>query len=370
MLEIKKAFATGIWVNVCENMMGTESYICSEVKAAIEIIYSLDSIKEVIGQMYISWGPGASQTFLDPYVCNCLFGAKKSTQDVLYISIAGTTNSLFTKFSEDLNLKTQVEWPYNQSSTLHPKISQGMINGLQKILQIKGEQESTGEMVGVVEYLKNEVIENAVIEVHITGHSLGGNLALIFGLFLIDNRDLWDPNGTAVLRINAFANYSPGDSDFEIYYRERTDDITTRTWNNLDIVPKMFNSEDMKLIPSIYEPYIQPNILIILYTKIVGAFANNMPYYQVLPDAPPLLGRFKDIVFDQSEVGGNMIYDFLRFYFQQSYQHVSAYFDLLGLSILKNVHPCLSEKYDYEKGFKELELIKSKMQDFSFSLKS
>lgn len=335
-------------------------------KEKSDYVYSQDNVKQIIGEWAVSWGPVATTSFFSKYASNCMMCSKKKTGDKIFVCIAGTTMSIYTQLVEDINIVCMTKWPYAKGN-LNPKISNGLMIGLDSLMNMQG-HDGMGSKNTVLEYLKNEVELNPHMEVHVTGISLGGSLATVFGLYLYDNQVYWNPMGTATLNVSTFAAFTCGNDDFRIYYEDRLGNNTDRTWNTLDIVPKMFNQETLSLIPNLYEPFIKNNILIDSVIKLFSCLSGNNGYIQVLVDAPPLIGQYHPIIDKEPKEKGikSMYGDYTKFLDQGTYQHAQAYFDLLGVGDLWEYFPINITLAKMEDTERILALVTEKMKNLSF----
>jgi len=266
------------------------------------------------------------------------------------------------------------KWPYargpeeNEHSELNPKISNGLMIGLDTLINMFGSRDSDGKMMTMMEYLKNEVELFPRIEVHVMGVSLGGSLSNVLGLYLYENLAIWNPAGGASLNVHSFAAFSPGNDDFRVYYEERLKENTTRTFNTLDLAAKLFSHVTLSEIPELYEPYIGSNIFIELIVKFISFLSGCNEYVHVLEDAEPLVGKYKELP-DDGEVK-DCIDEFFKFFNQAIYQHAQAYFDALGISDMFSYFPPISRLgvlFDRENFTEVMELIRIKIKGLSLT---
>lgn len=108
--------------------------------------------------------------------------------------------------NQDLNIITQVKWPYGPSSSA--RISQGAQNSLNNLLALK--DSTSGQ--SLTEFLLSKLTtENELL---FTGHSLGGSLAIVYAAYLrqhwLEKRKPPFPNSQLI----CFATPAPGNDAF------------------------------------------------------------------------------------------------------------------------------------------------------------
>jgi len=270
---------------------------------------------------------------------------------------------------EDLNVSFMSKWPYNKGK-LNPKISNGIMIGLDTMINMQGLVEGTKSKTSLVEYLREEVELNPKLKVRVFGWSLGGSLATVMGLYLYENQVIWNPMGTATLKVHSVAGFTTGNNDFKIYYESRLLDNTMRTWNTLDIVPKLFAENTMSQIAPLYEPYIKTNIIIESLMKVFELLAGCNGYCQVLQDAIPLIGTYYPVLLDNTKplvTGFQSIYnDYTRFMDEVTYQHAQGYFNILGIGELWFYFPFSMNIIHPPDVDNILTLVTDKMKDITF----
>ncbi len=151
----------------------------------------------------------------------------------------------------------------------------------------------------------------------ITGHSLGGTLAST--LALVYARDLAGFSGNPVV-CDAFAGATAGNSDFADYLSQAANLKLRRIWNNKDVVPHMWDVDDIAKLPTLYPPSISlpPDFSTDVQTLISALNAENLDYRQPSPDLSL-----------NGEVNDGPEYD--TFYSQAAYQHLTEYIYLANL---------------------------------------
>lgn len=283
---------------------GSASAIEQKFKTAVENVLADSAARALIGEWTLVWGP---VVYADAFVgakasVNSLFIAvPKSRPDEAIVAIAGTNGiSLMGWMIEDFNVREKVEWPYG-GAAFSPHISKGVAYGLGK-LQALTETTGAGKGLTVREFL---AANPAIKKVMVTGHSLGGALTSVYGLYLADTRAEWDRAGDVELSCLITAGQTPGDEGFSRHYGQQLGGRTKRVWNSMDIVPYTYQKEMMLRIPTRFEPHIssQRPIVKLISNLHRETGANN--YTHVLPDVegfPSAFMKIEDIAGEKYKV--------------------------------------------------------------------
>jgi Lipase (class 3) len=111
----------------------------------------------------------------------------------------------------------------------------------------------------LLEFLKGFVAGvPAPVDVYVVGHSKGGALAAALALWLVDtqggavaHRDQWDPITNAKVHLYSFAAPTAGNAGFASRFTRK---ITSayRLANPYDLVPHVWNPDDVREIPTLY----------------------------------------------------------------------------------------------------------------------
>ena len=219
-------------------------------------------VKELIGEWQVAWGPAVYQAIpnspLTPGSDHCMFVAK-TEPNIYVISVAGSNaqeSILVDGLLESVQTEITVPWPYATAENT-PSIALGTYIGVE-ILLTNSQMESKGGKL--LTFLHS--ISQQPIELHVTGSSLGGALSATLALALFDQKNKWDPNGNATMKVLTVAGATPGDTNFASYYDSKLGNCTERVWNQKDIVPHFWELDMMAQIPDLYSPKIESNELI------------------------------------------------------------------------------------------------------------
>ncbi|MEW6734317.1 MAG: hypothetical protein AB1489_23530 [Acidobacteriota bacterium] len=284
----------------------------------------LNSWEPIKGQWTIVWGPGVFKFPFVKYYDNVLFIAQSTSNPNTYtVSTSGTNPySISDWLFEDFLVATQLPWPYGSPPpSLKPKISLSAGLGLTILENLKPCANLPGAGILPMQYLSNAVQKagSNSVNVYVTGHSLGGALSSVMALWLADTKAQWDAKNQATVNAYCYAGPTAGNGDFASYFDQRIGSNTQRIWNSLDIVPHAWALSDLKQIPTLYQPQIQPEQWIVDTVKgivdLLTALRSN--YQQINPSQQPLPGKVNT--------------KYSNFLEQAGYQHVQAYLDLLGI---------------------------------------
>ncbi|MGL5035027.1 MAG: lipase family protein [Microcystaceae cyanobacterium] len=287
------------------------------------------AVQAKIGEWTIVWGPviyahdPKSQVWDNiMYVAK---GQNSETHNPQYVVAIAATNpkSVFDWLQEDFNTHKMLPW-----STQFPergKISEGTNTGITILQNMKDSSN-----LSLLEFLTQE-IENQPdqpIEIMTTGHSLGGALSPVMALWLHENQGVWNPNSKQVKVNTQFsAGATPGDQTFSDYYgnSEPGLDQSSRLWNSLDIVPHAWNLQQLRQIPTLYEPCNiskSPRITLLVNAQIQKV--KNCNYLALNPSTFAMKGQCG--VFSKPQTNS------LKQFLQEAYfQHIQAYFNLLDI---------------------------------------
>ncbi len=202
------------------------------------------------------------------------------------------------------------------------RISLGTFLGLSVLQTLRPGPRFPGAGTLLSDFLTTGLPDSPLITV--AGHSLGGALSPSLALFLSDTRGNWDPAARTQIACFASAGPTPGNGYFAAYFASQLGATTTRCWNNIDVVPHVWNGSDIAAIPNLYAPDILPDLLIQALADGARAISSLGDYTQIIPVAG-LPGTVNTSLINSA------VPDFDNYFNQLSYQHVDAYSILLGV---------------------------------------
>jgi hypothetical protein len=275
--DLKRKVVCLSWLsNVASSRKDTQEILQIYARQQVLAVLADTTTRDLIGEWQVAWGPVVFQAPGSQYADNTMFVAK-TDPNIYVIAIAGTDPlSRFGWVTEDGQVEKTVKWPYGTPEN-NPCISEGTFTGLNILLDMeyKGEK--------LLQFL--HTISQEPIEVHVTGHSLGGALSPSLALALVDRQNQWEPNGNATIKVLPTAGATPGDANFASYYDSKLGVSTERIWNQKDIVPHAWELDMLDRIPELYKdsPELQPNPLIRATVSLAIGWSSFAPgsYQQI-----------------------------------------------------------------------------------------
>ncbi len=330
-------FALSAAANLASCFEGTASEI--EVALGSKLNSLLPQFQPQLGSWEVVWGPVVYVPPASDLSGNVMYvargGSDTSSPGQLVVAIAGTNPySAFDWIVEDAFVSTQVSWSTgNPSPGSAPKISLGTFLGLTILQAMVAAPVQPGAGSTLADFLTSQAGGCPLVTV--TGHSLGGALAPAVALWLSDQGGIWNPRGAVGLSCLASAGPTPGNKDFAAYYDAKLQASTTRYWNAIDIVPHAWDETLLAEIPDLYEPQILPGLAVDLFVAVAKTIALLGGYTQISAATAPLPGTVNTSIIS----GTNTAFE--NFFVQMSYQHVDAYFSLLGVEELEAAWACV-----------------------------
>ncbi len=283
-----------------------------------------DSVLENMGKWEIVWGPGMliSRGYIDFSVYIVKGNLNGHNQYV--ISIAGTNAGSIWDILADIVVFKQVEWKWGTPPAgEQPKIALGVYGALNAIIGIKPEIE-TGKNKTIKDFLCDEISHlptGDTVDVVTVGHSLGGTLASTLALYLQDTKNEWDPREKSTIYTTPTAGFTAGNSDFAKYSDSRIGPNTDRIWNDKDVVPRLWNAQDLESIRTLYSPYINERVVDPI-VDILEILANGNDYQQI-QESHELNGWIQEFPDDKNPI---------KIFFEETvYQHMNSYAIILGV---------------------------------------
>lgn len=174
---------------------------------------------------------------------NHAFIAKKDNE--LALAIRGSLiNFSWAAFQnwiyQDLHVVTQEKWLFTNDSS-KAKLAQGAYDGWQNLCKMTDKK--SGKLL--LDFLANELKEDKSLL--ITGHSLGGNLATVYGSFLWQKFKEINHN----INVITFAATAAGNKAFAVDFNKKFP-ASIRVENINDIVPKFPSASRIAALSSLY----------------------------------------------------------------------------------------------------------------------
>lgn len=306
-----------------ELLKGSDDQVGRELVPCIR--KELDTQPLTAGLWDLVWGPVVFKFELATLDDNMMFVARhREDPSRLVIATRGTNaKAILDWVFEDFDVVALEPWTYGDGPS-GARISRATHTGLKALIGMKPAPGVPAESKTLHKFLKEQVLNEGVTRVDVTGHSLGGALAPTLTLWLADTRAQWDPENKVAIRVIAFAGATAGNGDFASYSDRRIGDATHRVYNPFDIVPMAWNLATLRAILDVYEEggIEAPESIRLLVDGIVD-LVKKSDYTQIRVDAPPLPGKIQP---DQD--------DFQK---QMAWQHVEGY--LVDLKISDRFHP-------------------------------
>lgn len=275
----------------------------------------------------VVWGPGIYNTI--PVITpesNAMYLAYNADKASYFLGVAGTNPiSLYDWILEDGAVGSTVPWPYGNAGS-DAAITEGLSVGLKHLQAMVASDRVMGPGTTLLEFLTNAMAEaQQPLTMRIAGHSLGGALCPLLGLWLLDIQSQWDPRRhIQAWEIWPSAGFTPGTPDFQTYYQNRLPN-TTRIHNTIDLVPHAFNVTTLAEAKTMYAPQIESDTVNDLIDSVINK-AKPFNYQQIGSIDHPLEGSLRTSIIDPERSG------FLNYLLQAGFQHVKAYFHLLDVT--------------------------------------
>lgn len=280
-------------------------------------------LNEIGGDWEVVWGPGIYQVRTGVTPTNVMYVAHSPSREEYFVSIAGTNpNSLYSWICQDFYVSKVVAWPYGNAGT-GVNISAGTWDGLQALQGMKPEATLPGAGTTLIDFLKSLTLRGKSFKLVTGGHSLGGALSPTACLWLADTATEWDP-GYVVSEFQTwpFAGPTAGTQRFANYSNRRIPN-TNRTHNLLDIVPHAWEKDTMAELKDVYTPQIPASTPVAAAIRVAQLLPLWHKYTQINNNDNPLDGSIDDSLVGPDPTKNYMV--------QALYQHVKAYYILLGL---------------------------------------
>lgn len=297
----------------------------------------LPTLAGQIGPWQVVWGPAVYELPSSDHPDNVMLvvqnGGVAGLPD-LVVAVAGTNPYSFLDWIvEDFLVSTQVPWPTG-NPPVGAAISLATFTGLSVLQTLVPGPGQPGAGVPVRNFLAAQVSGGATA-INLGGHSLGGALSPTLALWLHDTRAAWDPQGHTTLSVLPSAGPTAGNQAFATYSDAQIGAQVTRLHNSLDAVPHAWAAADIQELPTLYAPQIKPDPVVLAFAAIAREISKNGGYTQIDAAAPALPGTV-----NQGEIH-DLDLPFVNFFNQAGWQHVDAYYDLLGVPSLATIMACV-----------------------------
>lgn len=282
------------------------------------------------------WGPYVYKVpFLAHFRDNTLYIAQNQNDPSQYVlAIAGTNPcEIWDWLLQDFLVNNMIHWQYGNAPA-EAKISTSAAFSL-SIAQNAHPCFSVPSRGKTLKQFLGEKASEGPIKVVVTGHSLGGEMTTTVALWLADTQgsqakkdDEWDPDNHVTISAYGFAGPTAGNAEWAHYFDRRLGARTCRIWNSKDVVPHAWNLLTMAQIPNLYASAginmpIDQQVLL----KVIELGLAKNAYTQIHELQSPLKGQVDPSKGD-------------TFATQAAYQHMEAYFDLLGVPHTTNPIKC------------------------------
>jgi hypothetical protein len=334
----QQVFALSMAVNAAYKSTGSSSDIEADLNKALTGLLGDTNIQTLIGEWSVVWGPAVWEHPFDlrGYSDNTVAVFHNAASNTYVCATAATnSNSIFDWAVEDFWVSDKVRWEYTPTNDV-AWISAATNFGIGMLLSLR----DPNTQVFLSDYLKSVANTNATLV--FAGHSLAGALSPTLALALYGTaqaRAAWKqvvvyPTAGAtpgnVPFANAFAAQFPAQTTGSQPWQK----WNTVLWNQLDVVPHAWGPVTMAQVPTLYE-----------CTLAVKAELGAIVAYAVYKSAPglnPLNSWYWPVpnaALTGSTQKGGTISSLGQFITELGYQHVDAYFTLLGMTELQQYLP-------------------------------
>ncbi|GAA1941026.1 lipase family protein [Amycolatopsis minnesotensis] len=330
-LPDKISFWVSLYANLAAEREGTrdglESYLHDEITSYLE------RNREQLGSWRVVWGPSVKLSPLQPIVTNAMYLAQSQEDPSRYVvGIAGTNPpDTVAWIFQNFNILPQIGFVRGVQAPerWQVKVSPGAATGLNVLKKLTAGGDRPGVGSTLRDFLKD--LPKDGVSITVGGHSLGGTLASVFGLWLRNTQKTtlvpallpgWDIQENAAISVLSTGGPTPGNAGFAEYLGERLDAVT-RYSNSLDVVPNSWEPPSMQAAARYYDEHGVPNPVPGLFHAAAAWSWAAGRYRHIAPDALSFKGSFSH---DHAGKWGTQV----------RYQHQDAYaefFDIDGLDI-------------------------------------
>lgn len=196
------------------------------------IISALASSTVLDGHLKLVW------LGIGPDLANLLYVAHDDREPARYALVSrGTDWDFLLDWVEDFDILHTHDWPSANPPDPSIVVAQGPWDGLPSLLAAASQPDG----LTLLDLLK-QISATTELDLFITGHSLGGALATVLGLYLADTVGNWAGAAVVSLKSYTFASPTIGNQAYADYYNGRSALPNTswqafRVLNEQDVVP-------------------------------------------------------------------------------------------------------------------------------------
>lgn len=289
----------------------------------------------------IVWGPASFRTCWQPSAAALLvFVVREPSVDGLCVVVrSGSPLVPFAQLDGFACLEQEPwVWMQDKSDGIAPAICASIDRRLRLLRQLTPEDGLPGGGKTLAEFLAERVDacrSERRLPIHVTGHGMGGSLASVVALWLLDTQGqvplrehAWDPQRRAKLHCTAFAGPSVGNPDFAGYIADRLGGELSLVHNRLDHAVALWDTQTLLELPELYHPHVQDVALI---RAIAEALAGELERSGIEFEQPPAI-ELEGVLETRLPP---------TFMAQAAFQHLHAYPRLLGLEGMLDIDAIL-----------------------------
>jgi hypothetical protein len=310
---VQTVFTLNMFANLVSDKKAPDAQLQQELSTMLDTLFGNADVQNLIGEWQVVWGPVVGSYGSDAkkpdkaIVSNALYVAYNAA-DNQYVVATSATNpiSKYGWFVEDFDVRTMVPWadmltPIEVPANA-PRISNGSYLGLSHLLSLQSAPVSNVGigMQTIMEWLKSTFSTSTKqTQLVVTGHSLGGAMSSVLGLYIAETSPGWNPTNSVIVSSMPTAGATPGNKAFSDHHSKVMGMRTIRFWNRLDPVPHGWQPDLVELVPFLYYPFLKPGALfqglvaLVVEQSLQGTkpYPEGGFYTQLMPQVQPLPGQ-------------------------------------------------------------------------------